>query len=59
MASEKKAGFDIPKKYYLIKTGNRLRKVHPRLVTTTNMPLLDLPLFFVGLYSRSTALSRR
>ena len=46
VASEKKAMVDIPKKYYLIKTSNRLRKVHPRLTTTTNMPYSDLPLFF-------------
>jgi hypothetical protein len=35
---EKKGGFYIPKKYYSIKVSNRLRKVHPRLATTTNMP---------------------
>ena len=44
-ASEKRAEFELPKKYYSIKVGIRLRKVHLRLVTTTYMPLSDLPLF--------------
>jgi hypothetical protein len=30
-------------------TGNRLRKVQLRLLTTTNMPLWDLPLFFMSM----------
>ena len=42
----KRGSFDAPKNYYFIKTGNRLRKVHPRLVSKTNMPQPDLPFSF-------------